>query len=268
MRVAALRSALSALADVPEGVIHLDSTYPMSRYLRAFDASVAAAGYNAYHELIRFGVPSLFVPMARQTDDQAGPCPLRRARAGSASAWTGPEAESLEAKLDELLDEGGRAGDERPLARAAPGERRRGGGGVAGGACDDRRGSASRGRQRWKRYAATRSLRARAAAPFAARVPGALGRIAHQTSTRPKARVLVDAGGSGPERGRRALACRQAIEAGGARRERVLVVDATASTLCPFCASRRRAGSTCSAPGRRELILAERPRIKRVVTLP
>ena len=42
----------------------------MSRYLRAFDATVSAAGYNAYHELIRFGVPSLFVPMRRQTDDQ------------------------------------------------------------------------------------------------------------------------------------------------------------------------------------------------------
>ncbi len=56
--------------DVPDGVVELDSTYPMSRYLRAFDATVSAAGYNAYHELIRFGVPSLFVPMRRQTDDQ------------------------------------------------------------------------------------------------------------------------------------------------------------------------------------------------------
>ncbi|MEJ7875172.1 MAG: hypothetical protein WKF62_00815, partial [Solirubrobacterales bacterium] len=70
VRVAALRSALTAMEDVPEGVVSLDSTYPMSRYLRGFDATVSAGGYNAYHELIRFGVPSLFVPMRRQTDDQ------------------------------------------------------------------------------------------------------------------------------------------------------------------------------------------------------
>ena len=89
VRVAALRSHLAAMDDTPPGVVGLDSTYPMSRYLRAFDATVSAAGYNAYHELIRFGVPSLFVPMRRQTDDQEA-----RARyaetAAWAWAWTGP----------------------------------------------------------------------------------------------------------------------------------------------------------------------------------
>ena len=47
------------------------STFPMSRYFRAFDIAVAAAGYNAFHELIAFAVPTLFVPMPRNTDDQA-----------------------------------------------------------------------------------------------------------------------------------------------------------------------------------------------------
>ena len=60
----------SAPTTVPEGVVGLSATYPMSRYFAAIDACVAAAGYNAFHELIALGVPSLFVPMPRDTDDQ------------------------------------------------------------------------------------------------------------------------------------------------------------------------------------------------------
>ena len=62
--------ALASAQSLPEGVVGLRATYPMSRYFNAFDAAIAAAGYNAYHELIALGVPSLFVPMHRETDDQ------------------------------------------------------------------------------------------------------------------------------------------------------------------------------------------------------
>ncbi len=69
----------------------------MSRYFAAFDAAVAAAGYNAYHELIALGVPSLFVPMARNTDDQ--PARARHAeRAGIGLAAEGPADPELEAR--------------------------------------------------------------------------------------------------------------------------------------------------------------------------
>ena len=83
------RSALAAADDVPEGVVGLRATYPMSRYFAAFDGAVAAAGYNAYHELIALGVPSLFVPMPRDTDDQ--PARARYAeRAGIGLGVDGP----------------------------------------------------------------------------------------------------------------------------------------------------------------------------------
>jgi predicted glycosyltransferase len=70
LQVAALQSSLAADLEVPADVVRLDATFPMSRYFRAFDLAVAAAGYNAFHELVAFAVPSLFVPMPRNTDDQ------------------------------------------------------------------------------------------------------------------------------------------------------------------------------------------------------
>jgi len=49
------------------------SVYPLSRYLKAFDATVVAAGYNSYHEVLLAGVPSVFVPnLDTTTDDQEG----------------------------------------------------------------------------------------------------------------------------------------------------------------------------------------------------
>jgi hypothetical protein len=64
----------------PDRVIELVDVYPLVRYLRAFDAAVSAAGYNAVHELVPGGIPTLFVPSPKSvTDDQA-------ARAGWAAA--------------------------------------------------------------------------------------------------------------------------------------------------------------------------------------
>lgn len=103
MQVAALQSSIAAGLRVPPGVVHLRSTFPMSRYLRAFDVVVAAAGYNSFHELIAFGVPTLFVPMARNTDDQ-----LARARwaaaEGASLAVSGANDSMLEQRVAELCD--------------------------------------------------------------------------------------------------------------------------------------------------------------------
>ena len=88
---------------MPDGVVELEATYPMSRYFAAFDAAVAAAGYNAFHELIHLGVPSLFVPMHRETDDQ--PARARwAAAAGAGLAVAGPADPHLERELERLLD--------------------------------------------------------------------------------------------------------------------------------------------------------------------
>ena len=44
--------------------------YPMAELYPAFDCAISAAGYNTTMELLHHGVPSAFVPFARQVDDQ------------------------------------------------------------------------------------------------------------------------------------------------------------------------------------------------------
>jgi len=99
----ALESSISRSLTLPEGVVRVRDTYPMSRYLRGFDLTVSAAGYNNLHELVRFGVPTLFVPMRRELDDQAARARWA-ARAGVGVACEGPDSPDIEAGLDALLD--------------------------------------------------------------------------------------------------------------------------------------------------------------------
>lgn len=103
LQVAALRSSLAAGLEVPDGVVGLDSTFPMSRYFAAIDIAVAATGYNAFHELIDFAVPTLFVPMSRNTDDQAARAGWA-SEAGVALAVAGAGDPTLEERLSELAD--------------------------------------------------------------------------------------------------------------------------------------------------------------------
>ena len=103
VQVAALSSAIALADTVPDGVVPLRATYPMSRYFAAFDAGIAAAGYNAYHELIALRVPSLFIPMRRDTDDQ--PARARYAAQAGLGLGAGSAADPrLEGLLDQLLD--------------------------------------------------------------------------------------------------------------------------------------------------------------------
>jgi hypothetical protein len=53
--------------------VHVVREFPLSRRFAAFDLAVSAAGYNSFHELLRFGVPTLFIPnQDTALDDQLG----------------------------------------------------------------------------------------------------------------------------------------------------------------------------------------------------
>ena len=63
-------SPLMETAEEIPGLIRI-SAYPVMRYANAFEAIVAAAGYNASQEAIAAGVPTLLIPnLETQTDDQ------------------------------------------------------------------------------------------------------------------------------------------------------------------------------------------------------
>jgi competence ComEA-like helix-hairpin-helix protein len=69
-QVAILESAISEDLVLPPSVVKLAAVYPIASLYRAFDFVITAAGYNSYHELIRFKVPAAFFPAPKMTDDQ------------------------------------------------------------------------------------------------------------------------------------------------------------------------------------------------------
>jgi UDP:flavonoid glycosyltransferase YjiC (YdhE family) len=98
--------AIAERAGTDDEHVHLISAYPLSRYLRAFDIAVSAAGYNSFHELLRFGVPTLFLPnLETSLDDQR-----TRANYAASQGWAHsldkPEPDSVRAALDDLLRNG------------------------------------------------------------------------------------------------------------------------------------------------------------------
>ena len=200
VQVAVLESAIAAGLDVPPGVVHLRSTYPMSRDYAAFDLVVAAAGYNAFHELLALRVPALFVPIARETDDQAA----RASWAASADlgrAVTAPDATELETELDRLLDPLERGRIVGRLAELSPANGAREAADwlarLASEADGDTGRRSSGGQRNWHLPGGS----PREAAEFVARVPRGTAALAKQmlTSPRPPRTVILALGLSGPD---------------------------------------------------------------------
>ena len=279
-------SALAAAEEVPAGVVALSATYPMSRYFAAFDGAVAAAGYNAYHELIALGVPSLFVPMPRDTDDQ--PARARYAeRAGIGLGVTGPRRPRARGEARADARPGRARRDPRPprRPRARPRARRRPRPGWP--ARHHRRRPASGQNVAVVKRNPPVAGRARSFGGAGGRSSPACRdtavRLTRQQLTQPRARALVfavgvpaddvvDAVAGGHRRGR------------ASRRRRTLVVTDALGRSAP-CGRWGRGSSTCRRAGSRqaelaggtyddfvrrrlELIRAERPRPRAVVVGP
>ncbi|MCB1885860.1 MAG: glycosyltransferase [Geminicoccaceae bacterium] len=90
---------------LPEGVRRLRA-YPFARLFDAFDASVAAVGYNGFHECVQAGLPTLFIPNENpEQDDQLGRARFAE-RHGLALALRAHEVYAVAPAIERLLDPG------------------------------------------------------------------------------------------------------------------------------------------------------------------
>ncbi|MEX1206547.1 MAG: glycosyltransferase [Dongiaceae bacterium] len=78
--------------------------FPMSRYYNAFDFTIAAAGYNSYHEIISFALPAAFVPNDGPFMDDQGGRALFAEEQGAALYVAEPEPQALDAAVGALMD--------------------------------------------------------------------------------------------------------------------------------------------------------------------
>jgi predicted glycosyltransferase len=75
-------------------------SYPNARYFKAIDFAVSAVGYNTFHELLYFRVPSLFVPNLNTVhDDQVKRAQLAEEK-GAALCLEEVEEKSLECAIE------------------------------------------------------------------------------------------------------------------------------------------------------------------------
>lgn len=76
--------------------------YPNSLYANGFDASIQAGGYNSYHEMRSFAIPTLFIPnLDTGMDDQLSRC-MGAEREGWGLVYTS-NSESLEKRITQLF---------------------------------------------------------------------------------------------------------------------------------------------------------------------
>jgi UDP:flavonoid glycosyltransferase YjiC (YdhE family) len=105
VEICVTRAEIAATDRTLAGV-HVVREFPLSRRFRAFDLAVSAAGYNSFHELLRFGIPTLFVPnQDTALDDQRGRAQFASDR-GLAHMVARVSVAETTGLLDDLLNRG------------------------------------------------------------------------------------------------------------------------------------------------------------------
>ena len=96
-------SMLGERLDVLHQRLRVVRDYPNTLYAKGFDVSVQAGGYNSYHEMRTFGIPTLFIPNTQTgMDDQ-----VLRCKGAETEGWGviyDPEMDDFAEKFSPLLE--------------------------------------------------------------------------------------------------------------------------------------------------------------------
>jgi len=84
-------------------IIHIRS-YPNSQYFKGVDYAVSAAGYNTFHELLYFGIPTIFIPNTRTTkDDQVARVKMAESKNACIGIQEDQSNKEYAAAMDQLV---------------------------------------------------------------------------------------------------------------------------------------------------------------------
>ena len=92
------------------------SGFPISRYFRAFDFSISAAGYNSFHEVLSYGLPTIFIGNPRKYMDDQGARAEFAARHDAAMV-SGSAPREIAAALARIMNDGQRDAIEKAARR-------------------------------------------------------------------------------------------------------------------------------------------------------
>jgi UDP:flavonoid glycosyltransferase YjiC (YdhE family) len=101
--------------DLWDGVPCL-SGFPISRYFRAFDFSISAAGYNSFHEVLSYGLPTIFIGNPRKYMDDQGARADFAAKHGAAMV-SGSAPREIAAALSRVMNDDERRAIEKAARR-------------------------------------------------------------------------------------------------------------------------------------------------------
>lgn len=81
-------------------------SYPNSQYFKGIDYAISAAGYNTFHELLLFGVPTLFIPnMNTSMDDQLARVKMAEQKKACMCLKEESSMEEYTKAIDEMLQQ-------------------------------------------------------------------------------------------------------------------------------------------------------------------